>query len=86
MNFFFDTGAIISVRTIEKSIQSFKIVVDQRPRSLEIVADIGQSTHLTIYWGRDVQGDKDENNAQKSGETRKGVNLPKAHQYKNAAP
>ena len=50
------------------------------------MADIDQSTHLTIYWGRNVHSDKEKNDAQKSGETREGVNLPNVHQHKDAAP
>jgi hypothetical protein len=50
------------------------------------VADKDQSTHLTIYRGRGVRSGKEKNNAQKSGETREGVNLPNVHQHKDAAP
>ena len=50
------------------------------------MADIDQSTHLTIYWGRDVHSDKEKNDAQKGSETRGSVDLPNVHQHKNTGP
>ena len=46
------------------------------------MADTDQGTHLTIYWGLNVQSDKEKYNAHKSGETREGVNLPDVRQHK----
>jgi hypothetical protein len=38
--------------------------------------DVGKRAHLTIRWGRHVQGDDIDDHGHEGGKARKGISLP----------